>query len=87
MTQTTRPIDTQRLTLILNDLRLPAIKQARPTSPHVPTRKNGPLPACSPPSSNTRSPNAIAGESNAIWPKPACRQERLSTASPSMPFP
>jgi len=30
MTQTTRPIDTQRLTLILNDLRLPAIKQAWP---------------------------------------------------------
>ncbi|MGH7189887.1 MAG: IS21-like element helper ATPase IstB [Acetobacteraceae bacterium] len=30
MTQTTRPIDTQRLTLILHDLRLPAIKQVWP---------------------------------------------------------
>ncbi|MGH7081416.1 MAG: IS21-like element helper ATPase IstB [Acetobacteraceae bacterium] len=30
MTQTTRPIDEERLTLILHDLRLPAIKQAWP---------------------------------------------------------
>ena len=30
MTQTTRPIDAQRLTLILHDLRLPAIKQVWP---------------------------------------------------------
>jgi len=30
MTEPTRPIDAQRPTLILNDLRLPAIKQSRP---------------------------------------------------------
>jgi hypothetical protein len=30
MTEATRPVDGQRLTLILNDLRLPAIKQVWP---------------------------------------------------------
>ena len=65
----TQSIDTARLTLMLNDLRLPAIKQDWPPLPSGRTRKAGPPPASSPRSPNTRSPNATAAASSAISSK------------------
>ena len=84
MTDSNRSVDAQRLTLILHDLRLPAIKQ---TWPDIAVRadKDGPPRASLRPWPNTRSPNATGGASSGISRKPSCRPERRSTASRSMP--
>jgi len=81
----TQSIDSARLTLILNDLRLPAIKQAGPPSPNGRTGKDGPPPASSPPSLNTKLPNVTVAASSAISPTHACFPARPSTASTSTP--
>ena len=84
--KTNNAVDTARLSLLLNELRLPAIKlHLAAASPSRPTRKAGPPPASSPPSPSTNSPSATAAASSAISPRPACRPERPSTPSTSRP--
>jgi hypothetical protein len=56
-------VDTARLTIMLNELRLPTIKSLWPHSANRPTGKNGPPPA-SPPTS----PSAIGTRSFPIPP-------------------
>jgi hypothetical protein len=71
----TQSIDGARLTLILNDLRLPAIKQGWSAFAE--------RAASSPRSPSTRSPNETAAASSAISSKHGCCPERPSTASTS----
>jgi len=78
-------IDAQRLSLMLNELRLPTIKHIWGTLPPRQTRKGG-LPAGSSPRSlSTNSPNGIAAGSNAISQRLICPQARPWIASPLMP--
>ena len=91
------PIDEARLGLLLGDLRLPGIKHIWPRFAEradkgervnaIGSREpaNGPPPASSPPWPSTRSPNAPAAASSAIWRRRACFPARASTASTSRP--
>ena len=79
------PIDAARLALMLNDLRLPAIKLSGRSSPTVPIRRAGRPPASSPPWPSTRSPSAPAAASSATRRGPVCRPARPWTPSTSQP--
>lgn len=70
--KTNTTVDTAKLSLLLNELRLPAIKLMWP--PNRLTRKAGPLLAFWPRSPSMNWPNATAAASNATSPRPAsCR--------------
>lgn len=59
-------VDAQRLSFILNELRLPAIKVIWPSLPNVPTRRAGPPPDCSLHLPSMKWPNVTGVGSNVI---------------------
>ena len=82
----TQNIDAARLSLMLNDLRLPAIKQDWPGfAERGRTRKAGLRRACWPHWPSTRSPSGTADVSRAISPRPSCCPARHLIASTSTP--
>lgn len=81
---TANAVDTARLNLLLNELRLPLIHHSSASNP---TKKAGRRPASSPPLPSTRSLNAAAVASSVISSRRGCQPERPSTTSTSRPWP
>ncbi len=81
---TTESVDTARIALLLNELRLPTIKAVWPRFAEQADKEGWPAARFL----ATIAEHEIAaadGASSAISPMPACRRERPSTASTSTP--
>lgn len=77
-------IDAQRLSLMLNELRLPTIKHIWGDFAAQADKEGWPA-GSSPRWPSTSSPNARPAGSNATSQRPICPQARPWIASPSMP--
>lgn len=80
-------VDGARLGIMLNELRLPTIKTLWPRFAEQADREAGLPPASLPRSPSMNWPSVRIAGSRDIWPRPICRPERPSTASPSKPCP
>jgi hypothetical protein len=79
--------DTARLTLALNELRMPAIKALWPSLPGRPIKTAGPPRGFLAPWWSINWRNTTADASNAMSVRPACYPARRSTTSTSLQFP
>ena len=85
MTKANAPVDAAKLSLLLNELRLPAIKALWAQFAEQADKEGWPAARFSPPSPSMNWPNATAAESNVILPMGGSCRERLSTPLPSRP--
>lgn len=79
-------IDAARLSTLLNELRLPAIKVLWPDFAKRADKEGWPAARFLSAIADTNSANAIAAASNAILPRRDCHRERRSPALTSTPY-
>ena len=82
---TTQAVDAARLSLLLNELRLPAIKTVWPQFAEQADKEGWPAARFLVTIANTNSPNAADAASSVISPRRGCRPEKPSMPSTSNP--